>query len=146
MGYFLNKKEGDMPMNRFVSENIAIVVIAAFAMVGTLIVFSAMAKLHRIAIGLTILSIVVPVIFTLCWGDGSRYVSTFASFFQPAHRQQIEEAYNFYKRKDAEDPFMDHDVVSKAITTFFETTSDQSSDSSVYIGDILSSFLPTADP
>ena len=77
------------------------------------------AKLFRVAIGIAVVAIIVPIVFTIFWGDGSAYVSKFSSFFEPAYQQQIEDAYRYYKEKDAEDPFINYDEVSNTVTDFF---------------------------
>ena len=104
-------------MYEFLTENYTTILIVAIAVVIALLVLCIIAKLFKIAIGLAILCIVVPTVF---WGDGSEYVSKFASFFQPAYKQQIEDAYEYYKRKDSEDPFVDYDAVSNAVTDIFQ--------------------------
>lgn len=107
-------------MYEFLTENYTTILIVAIAVVIALLVLCIIAKLFKIAIGLAILCIVVLIIFTVFWGDGSEYVSKFASFFQPAYKQQIEDAYEYYKRKDSEDPFVDYDAVSNAVTDIFQ--------------------------
>ena len=68
-------------MYEFVSENLTTILIVAAAVAIVLIILCIVAKLFKIAIGLAILYVVVPIIFTIFWGDGGRYVAKFASFF-----------------------------------------------------------------
>lgn len=82
------------------------------------------AKLFRVAVGLLVLSAVIPIMFAVFWGDGRDYVSQFAGIFYPKHQQQIIEAYEFYKGKDAEDPFVNAEAVSDAVTDAFAELSD----------------------
>lgn len=133
-------------MYQFISDNLTTILIVAIAVVIALIVLCVIAKLFKIAIGLGILCIVVPIIFTIFWGDGSKYVSKFASFFQPAYQQQIEDAYEYYKKKDAEDPFVNYDAVSSAVTDIFQSASDNLPRPSADIRDILDGYKPTASP
>ena len=98
-------------MYEFVSENLTTILIVAAAVAIVLIILCIVAKLFKIAIGLAILYVVVPIIFTIFWGDGGRYVAKFASFFQPEYQQRIEDVYDYYKQKDAEDPFVNYDAV-----------------------------------
>lgn len=107
-------------MYEFIANNYSTILVVAIAVAIALIILCVIAKLFRIAIGLGILFVVIPIVFTIFWGDGFEYVSKFASFFQPAYQQQIEDAYEYYKKKDAEDPFVDYDAVSNAVTNFFQ--------------------------
>lgn len=90
-----------------------------------LMVICLVKKLFRLAIGLALLYIAVPIVFTVVWGDGKAYVSKFASMFQPAYQQQIEDAYRFFKDKDSEDSFIDYEAVSSAVTDVFQQIIDQ---------------------
>jgi len=133
-------------MYEFISNNLTTILIVAIAVGIVLIVLCVIAKLFKIAIGLSILCIVVPIIFTIFWGDGSKYISKFASFFQPEYQQQIEDAYEYYKKKDAEDPFVNYDAVSSAVTDIFQEASDSLPYPTVDIRNILESYKPTASP
>ena len=61
-------------------------------------------KFVRLAIGIAILSIIIPILFTIFWGDGSAYISELASYLTPNHQQQLEDAYAYYKDQDSKDP------------------------------------------
>ena len=76
-------------------------------------------KFIRLAIGIAVMSIVIPILFTIFWGDGSAYISELASYLDPKHQQQLEEAYAYYKKRDAEDQTIDYDAVSNKITDVF---------------------------
>ena len=136
-------------MYEFVSENLTTILIVAAVVAIVLIILCIVAKLFKIAIGLCILSVVVPIIFTIFWGDGGRYVSTFESFFQPAYQQRIEDIYDYYKQKDSEDPFVNYDAVSNTVTDIFQhafETVPQPSLQPDNIQDILDKYKPSASP
>lgn len=105
---------------------LSIAIIAAV----TALVICLVAKLFKLAIGVIVISIFIPILFTIFWGDGSAYVSRFASMFEPAYQQQIEGLYKYYKDKDTEDPFVNYDAVSKQVTDIFDSVlgSDEPSD------------------
>ena len=111
-------------MLAFAEEHYTIILIAAIIIVLAVFILCLLAKLFKVAIGLAIAAALIPVLFTIFWGDGTEYVSKFASLFEPEHRQQIEEAYRFYKEKDSEDPFIDYDAVSDAVTDVFGDAKD----------------------
>lgn len=111
-------------MFEFVDTHYTTIIVVAIVLAIALITLCVVMKLFKVAISLGILCIIVPIIFTIFWGDGSEYVSKFASFFQPAYQQQIEDAYEYYKKKDAEDPFVDYGAVSSAVTDVFQGIKD----------------------
>ena len=78
-------------------------------------------KFIRLAIGIAIMSVLIPILFTIFWGDGSAYISELASYLTPNHQQQLEEAYAYYKKQDAENPIIDSDAVSDKITDVFDS-------------------------
>ena len=78
-------------------------------------------KFIRLAIGIAIMSVLIPILFTIFWGDGSAYISELASYLTPNHQQQLEEAYAYYKKQDAEDPIINSDAVSDKITDVFDS-------------------------
>lgn len=78
-------------------------------------------KFIRLAIGIAIMSVLIPILFTIFWGDGSAYISELASYLTPNHQQQLEEAYAYYKKQDAEDPIINSDAVSDKITDVFNS-------------------------
>lgn len=78
-----------------------------------LLIFCIAVKLLKRMAAAIILAIAVPVLFTIFWGNGGAYIARFASFFEPAYQQQIEDAYQYYREKDLEDPFVDPAAVSE---------------------------------
>ena len=130
-------------MLTFVEEHYTVILIAAIIIVLASFILCLMAKLMRAAIGLVIAAVLIPLLFTIFWGDGSKYVSQFASLFEPEHQHQIEEAYHFYKEKDSEDPLIDCDDVSDAVTDIFaDAKDDLSKRLPIDAGAILDRILP----
>lgn len=101
--------------------------VLAIGLVAAVILFTIciIRKFVRLAIGIAVLSIIVPVLFTIFWGDGSAYVSELASYLNPKYQQQLEDAYAFYKEKDAEDPVVNYDAVSDRITDVFSAAKEK---------------------
>lgn len=82
-------------------------------------------KFIRLAIGIAILSVIIPILFTIFWGDGSAYITELASYLTPKYQQQLEDAYAYYKEKDAEDPVVDYDAVSNKVTDVFSAVKEK---------------------
>lgn len=132
-------------MFAFMQENYATILVLGLVVAVILFAICIIRRCIRLAIGIAILSVIVPVLFTIFWGDGTAYIAELASYLNPKHQQQIEEAYAYYKAKDAEDPIINYDAVSDKITDVFssvqekedeliETTKDSSSK---YLDDLL---------
>ena len=77
------------------------------------LVVSIIMRLTRLVITIAVLLIVVPIICTVLWGDGTVYVSSFASVFSPQIEEEINSGYRYYKEQYAEDPTVDMDQLSK---------------------------------
>jgi len=107
-------------MYAFIQEHLPAILVVTMVCAVIFIVICIIKKLFQIAIGLFIATLIIPILFTVFWGDGARYVSQFASLFEEPHKQQIEQVYEYYKKKDAEDPFVNADAVSDQITHTFD--------------------------
>ena len=75
------------------------------------IIICIISRLFRIAIGVAVLTTIIPVLITIFWGDGTTYIQKFASLFNDQYQTQIEQAYDYYYQKNAEDPLVDYDRV-----------------------------------
>lgn len=105
-------------MPEFISGNIHIIAAAAIILFGVLFIICVVGKFFRVAVGLVVLSILIPILFTIFWGDGTKYVHQFSSILTEPHKQNVEE---FYKKfKETEDPVIDYGVVSDKATHLFE--------------------------
>lgn len=111
-------------MLAFLQQNYAPVLVVGSVLAIVLFTICVIKKFVRLAIGIAIMSVVIPILFTIFWGDGSSYVSEIASYLNPSHQQQIEEAYAYYKMKDAEDQVINYDAVSDKITDVFSSIQD----------------------
>lgn len=61
-------------------------------------------KLFKVAIGLGFLFIVVPLLFSLFFGDGGALVQQASDYLPDDVGNQLEESYDYFKQKEAEDP------------------------------------------
>lgn len=103
----------------FLQQNCVPVLVAGFILAIILFTICIIRRFIRLAIGIAIMSVFIPVLFTIFWGDGSDYISELASYLDPKHQQRLEEAYAYYKERDAEDQIIDYDAVSDKITGVF---------------------------
>lgn len=70
-------------------------------------------RIVRFIIIICALIIIIPVLFTVLWGDGETYVSKFASLFSPQMEEEINTGYQFYKETDQQDPVVDLDQIKE---------------------------------
>lgn len=64
-------------MLEFIQENIQLITIIAIALFGILFIICVIGKFVRAAIGLAILAVLIPVLFTVFWGmERSMYMSS----------------------------------------------------------------------
>ena len=98
-------------MIEYIRANLSTILPILLIAAAVIIIICIITKLFRIAIGIAILSVVIPVLITIFWGNGTTYVQKFASLFNNEYKTQIEEAYNYYYQKNAEDPVVNYDEV-----------------------------------
>lgn len=115
-------------MQEFIEQNWQDILFWVIVIALALLVVCIIKKLFRIAIALFILSVIIPALFTICWGDGHEYVEKFASFFIEEHGEKIVSIYDYFKEKDAENPFVDYDAVSNTVTDIFAQFRDKIDD------------------
>lgn len=78
-----------------------------------LLVLSLIFRLLKAAIVIALLVVCVPIICTIMWGDGTDYVSKFASLFTPDIEQGISDGYEAYRDEYSKDPVVDLDQVEQ---------------------------------
>lgn len=111
-------------MSSVLQQNYTLFLVIGAFLVIVLFAICVIRKFIRIAIGIAIMSIIVPILFSVFWGDGSFYISEIASNLTPNYQQQLEEAYAYYKQRDAEDQVVDFDAASDKVTDIFISIRD----------------------
>lgn len=106
-------------MITLLEENLSTALFIAIAMVTLLFAICLIAKLLRVAVSLMIAGTIISIVFAIIWGDGSAYIAKISAFVQPSYRQQIENAYDYYMQREAEDPIVDYDRISDIFTSAF---------------------------
>ena len=86
---------------------------------------SILLRLTRIALVLAGLFILVPILCTIMWGDGTDFVSKFASIFAPEIEQGINDGYGQYRDQNAKDPIVDIDQLDKYFQDAQQAVKDQ---------------------
>lgn len=81
-------------------------------------------RVTRVIITLVALLIIVPILCTVLWGDGTDYVSKFASIFTPQIEQDINDGYQIYKEENANRPVVDMDQVHEYVEQAKNAASD----------------------
>lgn len=111
-------------MVAFLHQSYTPILIVGAVLAVVLFTICVIKKFVRLAIGIAILSVLIPALFTIFWGDGSSYISEIASYLTPNHQHQLEEAYAYYKERDAENQIIDYEAVSDKITDVFTAIQD----------------------
>lgn len=62
---------------------------------------------------IALLVVLVPILCTIMWGDGSDYVSKFASLFTSDIETGINEGYEAYRDENAKNPVVDLEQVEQ---------------------------------
>lgn len=86
---------------------------------------SILLRLTRIALVLAGLFILVPILCTIMWGDGTDFVSKLASIFAPEIEQGINDGYGQYRDQNAKDPIVDIDQLDKYFQDAQQAVKDQ---------------------
>lgn len=71
-------------------------------------------KLFKVAIGVGIAFVVIPMMFNLFFGDGSAMIKQAAEYLPPEKGQQLEESYNYFKQKESQDQLIDTQKILEA--------------------------------
>ena len=86
--------------------------------------FSIIFRLIRIAIVLGIIILLVPILCTIMWGNGSDYISKFASIFTPDIEESINRGYEEYREENAKSPIIDMDQLQEYFDDVVDTAKD----------------------
>ena len=105
-------------MLEFIKENIQLITTFAVVLIGVLFVICVIGRFFRVAVGLVVFAVLIPILFTVFWGDGTEYVHQFSSVLTEPHKQNVEAFYE--KFKESETPVIDYDAVSDKATHIFE--------------------------
>ncbi len=78
-----------------------------------LVVFT-IGRLFRAAIGVAVILVVAPVLFSVFWGDGTEYVDALSEFLSEKQSEMLQTGYHYYLEQEKKDPIIDYDAVSEA--------------------------------
>lgn len=99
-------------------------VIPILILLAVCLVVAILMRVTRVIITLVALLIIVPILCTVLWGDGTDYVSKFASIFTPQIEQDINDGYQIYKEENANHPVVDMDQVNEYVEQSKNVVSD----------------------
>jgi hypothetical protein len=94
------------------------IIIIALIILILFIIFCLFAKFIRVAIGLTILLVFVPILYNVFWGDGTDYIKEFSAIFSPRYSQEIQDAYQYYRDKENAVMSITDDTVSHVLNKY----------------------------
>lgn len=89
------------------------------------LVLSIIFHMPRATVVLVILIITVPMLCTIMWGDGTKYVAKIASLFTPELEQQINDGYRMYHDANAADPVVDIEQLESYMDQFNNTAKEE---------------------
>lgn len=89
------------------------ILIAVLVILAVLLVLTLIFRLLKAAIVIALLVVLVPILCTIMWGDGSDYVSKFASLFTSDIETGINEGYEAYRDENAKNPVVDLEQVEQ---------------------------------
>lgn len=95
------------------------------AVIAICLAISILLRLTRIALVLVGLFVLVPILCTVMWGDGTDFVSKFASIFAPEIEQSINDGYGQYRDQNAKDPIVDIDQLDRYFQDAQQAVKDQ---------------------
>lgn len=85
-------------------------VCAVLVILSLLVVFLVNRAFHMlIAIGVALL--LIPVLITVFWGDGSAYLEETTKIFPTEQREKIMDGYCYFRAKDQENPVVNEEAV-----------------------------------
>lgn len=93
--------------------DIGAILVIILVILAILLVVSLVFRLIKVAIVIAALVIFVPIICTIMWGDGTDYVSKFASIFTPDIEEGISDGYEAYRDEYSKNPVVDMDQVEE---------------------------------
>lgn len=88
------------------------------------LVLSIIFHMPRLTFTLVVMVVLVPILCTIMWGDGQKYVAKVASLFVPEIEQQINDSYSLYHDLNASDPVVDLDQVQSYMDAAKGTAKD----------------------
>lgn len=93
--------------------NLGTILAIILVVLAVLLLVALVFRLLKVAVVIALLVITVPIICTIMWGDGTDYVSKFASIFSPGIEVGINDGYEAYREEYAKDPVVDLDQVKQ---------------------------------
>ena len=100
-------------MGNIITEHLTECLVIAIIVLILILVLCLFAKIIRTTIAIAFLCLLSSIMATIFWGDGTAYVNVFSSMFAPKYAEEITDAYQHFKKIDAQDPFFDSETVKE---------------------------------
>lgn len=81
--------------------------LAVAALVTLALLALILVKMLKVAAGLAIVAIGIPILAVIFWGNGAGYVDSLTRLLDEPKREQILESYAFYRFREEQDPIID---------------------------------------
>lgn len=95
--------------------NFELILTLTIVLVAAALILLVIMKLFKVAIGVGIAFVLIPMLFTLFFGDGSALIQQAAGYLPPETGQQLEESYDYFKEKESQDQLIDAEKVQEAV-------------------------------
>lgn len=89
------------------------IVTGVIIILAVVIIVLCVKKLLSVAIGFAAFFIVVPLLFTLFFGDGRDIVDKTSEYLAPEVAERVEQGYEYFKEQ--EEPLLNHDKIRETV-------------------------------
>ena len=92
-----------------------VIVTGVIIVVASLIIVLCVKKLLSVALGLAAFLIIVPMLFTVFFGDGGNIVDKVTEYLSPEVAEKVEQGYEYFKDQESEHPLLNHDKIQETV-------------------------------
>ena len=105
-------------------ETMRQIIIICIVILVVILIAAIVTRLFRVAAIILVLMIVVPPIISIISGNGASHIEKISSFFVPEIRQQINDVYEDYSRRENDDPMLDEKGMRDALSGLWDKAVD----------------------
>jgi len=92
------------------------------------VILSILGKLFRLALAILLVSALITIFSSVILGDGTEYVSKAAQFLPEEYQNKVEDTYQDFRLREAEDPVLDYEKLRNGVQNRVEEAKDAVSD------------------
>lgn len=122
-------------------ESARVIFMIVMAILIVAMVVMLLMKLFQFALAVAACVIIVPILVTITWGDGSEYVSKFAAIFTPNIEETINDGYQYYREENEKDPVVDVEQLEEYADEAKEYLADKAGELAEDAGETIEGYL-----